>query len=115
MNQGVKTVLIIGGTIIAVLVILSIVLGTVFGWQGSGYGMMGGMMGGFGSMGLMSIIWLLVIGLIIWALAASVRGSDESKSSDSSRPDSAFEILKKRYARGEINKEEYNEKSKELI
>lgn len=115
MNQSVKTALIIGGAIVAVLIILSIVLGAVFGWHGSGYGMMGGMMGGFGSMGLMSIFWVLIIGLIVWAIVASVRGPNESKSPDPSRPDSALDILKKRYARGEINKEEYDEKRKELI
>ena len=31
------------------------------------------------------------------------------------RGDSALEILKNRYARGEINKEEYEEKKKDLI
>jgi len=30
-------------------------------------------------------------------------------------PESAIEILKKRYARGEINREEYEEKKKDLV
>ncbi|MBI4283642.1 MAG: SHOCT domain-containing protein [Chloroflexi bacterium] len=79
--------------------------------------MMGsGMMGGFGAMGVMSIVWLVVLGLIIWAVVALVRGVSQpgSSASASSRPDSALEILKKRYARGEINKEEYEEKKKDL-
>ena len=64
MNQNVKTALIIGGIIIAVIVILSVVPGLLWGWQGYGYGMMGpGMMGGYGAMFIMPILWIVVIGL----------------------------------------------------
>ena len=79
--------------------------------------MMGpGMMGVFGAMGLMSIIWIAVLGLIIWGIVALVRGAGQPRGTDtvSGQPDSALEVLKKRYARGEINKEEYEEKKKDL-
>ena len=77
--------------------------------------MMGpGMMGGFDIMFLMPILWIVVIGLIVWAVVVAVRRPGESDSSN--RPvDSALEILKRRYARGEINKEEYEAKKKDLI
>lgn len=117
MNQNIKTALIIGGIIVAVLIVLPLVLGAVTGGQGYGYGMMGsGMMGGFGWMWLMPLFWILIPGLIIWAVVAPVRGLSPSggANSASSHPDSALEILRKRYARGEINKEEYEAKKKDL-
>ncbi len=116
MDKSLKTALIIGGIILAVLVILSVVPGLIWGGQYGGYGMMGsGMMGGFGAMGLMGVFWIAVLGLIIWAVVAAARGTGQSGSFDSaSRSDSALEILKKRYARGEINKEEYEARKKDL-
>ena len=112
MDKNLRTVLIIGGIIIAVIVILSVVPGLIWGWQG--YGMMGsGMMGGFGTMFLMPVLWIVVLGLIIWAVVAAVRPGESSRS-DSATSSSALDILKKRYARGEINKEEYEGKKKDL-
>lgn len=73
--------------------------------------MMDGWGGGFG-MGLMVLLWLLVLGLIgtlIWFLIR--KGNNTAgKSSD----DSAQEILKKRYARGEIDEEQYRRMKKEI-
>ncbi|MBI4294999.1 MAG: SHOCT domain-containing protein [Chloroflexi bacterium] len=72
------------------------------------------MMGGFGTMGLgMVIFW----GLIIWLVVTLVQGGTSSSRYDSgpSHPDSALEMLKKRYARGEISKEEYEDKKKDLV
>ena len=115
MNQNVKTALIIGGVIIAVIIVLPLVFGLISGWQGYGYGMMGpGMMGGFGWMGIMPVLWIVFLGLIIWAIVASVRGSSESGGQDSTKTDSALDVLKRRYARGEIDKEEYEEKKRDL-
>ncbi len=65
-----------------------------------------GMMGGFGWMGLASIFWIVSLGLIIWAVVAFVQGIGRSGSHTASGTDSPLEILKKRYVRGEINKEE---------
>jgi putative membrane protein len=45
---------------------------------------------------------------------AAVRRPGESDSSARSA-DSALELLKKRYARGEIDKQEYEEKKKDLL
>jgi len=108
----------------ATLVALAIIISTIFPFiaprlglaSGYGYGMMGsGMMGGFG-MGWMSIFWIVVLGLIIWAVVAAARGTGWSGNSDSgNRSESALGILKRRYARGEINKEEFEERKKDLI
>ncbi len=119
MDKGLKTALIIGGVILAIVLIVPTVIGAFTGWQGGGwgYGMMGpGMMGGFGAMGLMGVFWIVVLGLIIWAVVAAARGTGQAGSSDSaSHSDSSLEILKRRYARGEINKAEYEEKKKDLV
>jgi len=117
MNQNFKAALIIGGVILVALIVLPLVFGWVSGWQGgTGYGMMGpGMMGGFGSMGLMSVFWVLILGLIIWAVFALARGVSQPTGSDSGASDSALNVLKKRYAHGDINKEEYDEKKKDLV
>ena len=121
MDKGLKTALIIGGVILAVVLIVPTIIGAVTGWQGGswGWGMMGpGMMGGyggFGAMGLMSVFWIVVLGLIIWAVVAAARVTGQSSGSDSGRSESSLEILKKRYARGEINKAEYEEKMKDLV
>ena len=115
MSQNMKTALIIGGIIVVVLIVLPLVFGLIWGGQYGGWGMMGpGMMGGFGWMAIMPVLWIVVLGLIIWAVVAAVRGSNESRSSDSSKADSALEVLKRRYARGEVNKEEYEEKKIDL-
>ena len=114
MDKNLKTALIIGGIVISVIIILSVVPG-LLGWQGYGYGMMGpGMMGGYGTMFLMPFLWIVVIGLIVWVVVAAIRRPGESDSTTRST-DSALEILKRRYARGEINKEEYEEKKRDLV
>ncbi len=116
MNKNVKTALIIGGIIVAVLVILPLVFGLIWGWHGGGWGMMGpGIMGGFGWMWFMPIFFIIFWGLVIWGIVALVRGLSGSRGSDSSTAaDSALEILKNRYARGDISKEEFEEKKKDL-
>ena len=116
MNKNIKTALIIGGVIIAILIILSLVPG-LLGWQGYGYGMMGpGMMGGFGGFWFMPIIMIVFWGLIIWGIIALTRGAwyGCGTHSHSEHMDSALDVLKRRYARGEINKEEFEEKKKDL-
>jgi putative membrane protein len=77
------------------------------------FGMTYGMMDGYGmgyGMGILGLIfWILVIiGLVLlirylWESGGAKREQE-----------SALEILKKRYARGEISKEEFEEKKKDL-
>ncbi|MBM2831074.1 MAG: electron transporter RnfE [Dehalococcoidia bacterium] len=61
----------------------------------------------------MVVFWVL----IVLGIVALVRGANWTGTCDSgsSKPDPALEILKKRYARGEISKEEFEEKRKELV
>lgn len=59
---------------------------------------------------LLGVITIVgIVFLVKWVLdqtATRERGTTE---------DSALDILKKRYARGEINKEEYEEKKRDLL
>ncbi|MBI2918117.1 MAG: SHOCT domain-containing protein [Chloroflexi bacterium] len=78
--------------------------------------MMGpGMMGGFG-WGWSSPIFMVIFwGLIIWGIAAVAGGiCQPSGGNFPSRPDSPLEVLKKRYARGEISKEEFEAMRRDL-
>ena len=83
---------------------VAIALLLLFGsfWMG-GYGMMG-----FG-MGFGFIFMLLFFGLIIWLIVTLSNANQSNKNG----PDS-LTILKKRYASGEITKEQYEEMKREL-
>ena len=64
----------------------------------------------FGS-GFMWVFWLLLIVAIIVLFKMFM--TTDSRGSDSAA-DSPLEILKKRYARGDINEEEFKRRRKEL-
>jgi putative membrane protein len=116
MNRNLKTGLIIGGIVLAILILVSLLWGSILGWQCRSWGMMGpGMMGGFGWGLFMPVFMILFWGLIIWGVVALVRGLTGPKGSDLPGEDSALAILKKRYAQGDISREEYQEKKKELV
>ena len=76
MNKNVKTVLIIGGIIVTVLITLSAVFGPIWGWEGAGQGIL--MMGGFSWLWF-SIFMTLFCGLIIWSMVALAVGSKRVK------------------------------------
>jgi putative membrane protein len=87
--------------------------GRDYGW-GMGPGMMGWRhgMGWFG-MVLMMVFWIAaIVGVII--LIRWLWISTGKKGRGTSQEDSPLEILKRRYARGEINKEEFEQKKKDL-
>ena len=70
-------------------------------------------MGGFGFFGggiFMLLFWFLVIFGIVYLVKYTV---DSGKREEKGR-DRAVEILKERYAKGEITKEEFEQKKKEL-
>ena len=117
MNGSVRTALIIGGIALTLLIAVSLVWRGISGWNGTGWEMMGpGMMGGFGWWWFMPIIMIPFWVLVIWVIMAWVSGVSRrsTSDSDSNSSDSALEVLKRRYARGEISKREYEEKKKDL-
>jgi len=60
----------------------------------------------------MWIFWVLVIAGLGLLVSWIVRQNKKSPQGDAG---DALEILKKRYARGEINKEEFEQKKKDLL
>ncbi len=80
---------------------------------GGGYGGPG-MMGGYGWGGWwMPVIMVVFWGLVVWGIIALVRYF--ARTGCCAGGDTALEILKKRYASGEINREEFEEKKGVLL
>ena len=78
----------------------------------NGYGGYGG--GGFGGMLMMFLFW----GLVIWVVVSLIRGKGHmcghGRHDGHGTNNSSLDILKERYAKGEIDKKEFEEKKKDL-
>lgn len=64
---------------------------------------------GYGG-GMMWIFWILIIIALVWLVAIATRRGGVFTGSEKS----ALEILKERYARGEIDRDEFEQKQKDL-
>ena len=89
-------------------------------WRGYDWGMGSGMMGyGYGMSWyghiFMLILWVAVIVAIVFLIRWLVVSSRTGGPRESHDEDTALAILKKRYARGEIDKQEFEEKKKDLM
>ena len=67
----------------------------------------GGMLFGGG----MWVFWILVIAAVIFGIKVAISGNEKK---ENHAEDSPLEILKKRYARGEIDEEEFSSRRKDL-
>ena len=76
-----------------------------YGWDGWGWGGMG-----FGMIG-MSLFWILLIVAIV-ALVRGMWGGGNPPAGEQKR--TALDILKERYARGEIGRDEFEQKRRDL-
>ena len=74
------------------------------GWMMNGWG---SMMGGFGF-----IFWLVILAAIIASIVWFVRSQPLA---GSQRRSTSLEVLEERYARGEINREEYLQKKRDIV
>ncbi len=117
--QNTTTVIIIVVAIVLVLLLLGGVGMMGFGGFGMGPGMMGGngMMGGYGygfnplGMILSLVSWALIIGGIVLLVVWFVRNSGKATSASSQAP---LDILKARYAKGEITKDQFDAIKRDL-
>ena len=72
--------------------------GNMFGW-----GLGGGLM--------MILLWVAIIIFIVW-IVREIGGKKDTNKTHGSK--SALDILKERYAKGEIDQKEFEEKKKDL-
>lgn len=63
-------------------------------------------------MGFMIVFWLLLIGLVVFLLLENIK--KESSQGPGGFYESPLEILQKRYARGEITREQFEEMKNHL-
>ncbi len=78
------------------------------GWMMSGWGM------GYGFFGwlMMFLFWILIIAAVVLGVRWFI---DQGKLKGSSVEETPLDILKKRYASGEIDKEEFKTMRRELM
>jgi putative membrane protein len=76
---------------------------------GMGPGMMGGYGYGYGGM-FMWILFLILLGVVIYFIIQNTR----SKNLEGQSRETPIDILKKRYAKGEITKEDFDRMKNEL-
>lgn len=62
---------------------------------------------GFGMIGGMFLFWIILIGLAVVAVRGLFQPNQSDRGGSKTEPLSARQILEQRYARGEINQEQY--------
>ena len=80
---------------------------------GHGWGMMGPWGSGFGSGFFGMFIWLLLIVLIVAVVVWFMRSAGSGRAQLERRPP-GLDVLEERYARGEIEREEYLQKKRDI-
>ncbi|MCL4532255.1 MAG: SHOCT domain-containing protein [Actinobacteria bacterium] len=106
----------IAGVVVLVVLLFGFLGGGMMGF-GFGPGMMGGFYGGYGFAPwwgiVMLLFWALVIGGAVILVGRLVR-QGEPTSQGGARENSGLEILRQRYARGEISKEQFDQMRRDL-
>ena len=62
----------------------------------------------------MGIFWIAFLALIVWGVRIFVGQTDTGGRTGGGHGDSALSILRERYARGEIEREEFEARRREL-
>jgi putative membrane protein len=105
-----RDVAVVIGALVLVILLVSLLGGLMMGWGMMGPGMMGWGALGFNPLGwiLMLVFWVLIIGgvalLALWFLREATPAA-----AGPSAPARSLDILKERFARGEISREQYEE------
>lgn len=64
--------------------------------------------------GWMWVLWIPLFVFFAWLVATMIRSLGKTGDGSTNRPDSPEEILKRRYASGEIGKDEYDRRLAEI-
>ncbi|MDA1096111.1 MAG: SHOCT domain-containing protein [Chloroflexi bacterium] len=109
MNSATRRLFVVGGLVGATVLVIS---SMAFAGWGAGPGMTWSL----GWMWLMPLMMVGFWGLVILAVVASVQAMSRPRDIDSHSEStgSAREILDRRYAGGEIDREEYEQKKRDL-
>jgi len=67
---------------------------------------------GWGGMVFQGLFWLVIVIAVVWAIRYFL---GQQQTGTTPRSDSALDILKRRYANGEIDKQEFEGKKKDLV
>lgn len=87
-----------------------------YGYPMMGYGSGNGYGGGFGvGSVLISIFWVIVLIVVITAVVRWMRGKPVWRCHGHHGESMALDILKERYARGDIDRKEFEEMKKDLL
>lgn len=71
--------------------------------------MMNGMFGG------MWLFWIALIVFIVWVITQFINKNQQSNFSNMVEKETPTDILKKRYSKGELTKNEFEEMKKDLL
>lgn len=63
---------------------------------------------------LMMLIWIVVVGIVIYGIVLLILKPFERKENRDKQEDKALNVLRERFARGEIDETEYEEKKRIL-
>ena len=86
-------------------------------WDGPFSGMMGGWGGGWGwpFMGIVPLLFLTGLIAAVVLLVRSATGTGGIQPPSAQRRSPGLDALEERYARGEINRDEYLQKKKDIV
>src|SRR5215208_1651174 len=125
MSNTLKVLLgVLGGALLMLVVLAVFTGGCLFGsgsmmGQGGMLGQGGMMDGGWGTLGIMGVLVLLLfwgglLAVIVWAVVRITANRQCGGTDARVGGDSAEEVLRQRFARGEIDQEEYEQRHRIL-
>lgn len=71
-----------------------------WGWDG----------GGWLTMGIAILIWLVILVVIVWLVVRRTNAADRRHADGQGHRDEALDLLRRRFASGEIDAEEYEQR-----